>query len=288
MNTTGTPRAAILPLLAGLLLALPSCTGTSASARVRTLQPTPPVNVEESMTVTGAPYVETNGVNPLNISGKDTPDYTNPYPAGSYEHFVARPCYPKTLTVYADDALLQHVDAVNSKLIICIPQQRARLYVHGRVAFDWPVSTGTNGHETPTGAFRIMDKKEQHHSNRYGKFVNAKGRTTNSNADTRDGIPEGMTFRPASMPNWHRLTWDGVGIHGGKVIAGRRLSHGCIRTPYDVARKFYRHSVKNMPVYITRAVEDYNRGGHVKPIDVKYRPQPGNDYTDTPQPLKRI
>ncbi len=277
-----------LPLLAASLLVLASCENTGPGARVHTLPPPAPTPVTGSMTVTGAPYVNTQGVNPLDIPNKNAPGYANPYPEGSYENFVARPSYPKTLDVYADDALLQQVDAVNSKLIICIPQQRARLYVHGRVAFDWPVSTGTNGHETPTGAFRIMDKKEQHHSNRYGKFVNAKGRTTDSNADTAKGVPEGMTFRPASMPNWHRLTWDGVGIHGGKVVAGRRLSHGCIRTPYDVARKFFKYSVRNMPVYITRAVEDYNRGGHVKPIDVKYRPQPGNDYTDTPQPLKRI
>ncbi len=277
--------AAALPLLAGLLL--PSCVVNHGGAKVRTQQPVPEVAVEESLAVDGAVYVQRGGINPLTITGKDAPGYTNPYPAGSYEHFVARPCYPKTLTVYTDEALLRHVDTINSKLIICIPQQRARLYVHGRVAMDWPVSTGTNGHETPTGAFRVMDKKEQHHSNRYGKFVNAKGRTVNSNADTSKGIPEGMTFRPAGMPHWHRFTWDGVGLHGGKVIAGKRLSHGCVRTPYDVARKFYQHSVKDMPVYITRTVEDYNRGGHMKPIDVKYRPVPGSDYQDLPQTPKR-
>ncbi len=281
-----TPLAG-LAMLAGLL---PSCQEAGPSARVHTTPPPAvqvPVAVEQSLTVSGAPYVNTHGVNPLNIPNKSAQGYVNPYPVGTYENFVARPSYPKTLNVYSDDALLQRVDAVNSKLIICIPQQRARLYVHGRVALDWPVSTGTNGHETPTGAFRVMEKKEEHHSNRYGKFVNAKGRTTNSNADTANGVPEGMTFRPAAMPYWHRLTWDGVGIHAGKVVAGRRLSHGCIRTPSDVARKFFQYSVRNMPVYITRAVEDYNRGGHVKPIDVKYRPQPGNDYTDLPQTPKK-
>jgi|GEM_PF-1008006 len=223
-----------------------------------------------------------NGVNPLNISGKDQPGYVNAYPEGSYEHFVASPEYPKTMKEYINEPLMKQLTAQNSKLIICIPQQRARVYVNGRVGMDWPVSTGTNGHETPTGVFRVIEKNKDHHSNRYGKFVNAQGRTTDSNADASKGTPEGMTFRPASMPNWHRLTWDGVGVHGGKVIAGRRLSHGCIRTPYSTAAKFFEYSAMGMPAYITRAVEDYYKGGAVKPIDVKYRPKPGNDYTDLP------
>ena len=97
-------------------------------------------------------------------------------------------------------------------------------------------------------------------------------------------MPEGQTFEGAGMPYWHRFTPDGVGLHTGKVIVGRRLSHGCVRTQNHVARKFFQHSVLQLPVYITRAVEDYYRGGFVKPIDVKYRPKPGNDYTDNVVP----
>lgn len=227
--------------------------------------------------------------NPLDIPNKNVPGYQNPYPVGSYEHFAAQPAYPKTMETYSDDTLLNRLTVSNSKIIICIPQQRARLYVEGRVALDWPVSTGTNGHETPTGVFRVMEKDKDHKSNRYGKFVNAQGKTINSNADLSKGLPEGATFNAAGMPNWHRLTWDGVGIHGGKVIAGKRLSHGCIRTPYAVAAKLFEHSEFGMPVYISRAVEDYNRGGYVRPIDVKYRPKPGNDYTDiAPQQIRSI
>ncbi len=237
----------------------------------------------------GAPgSVYTGSVNPLSITGKDQPGYVNAYPVGSYEHFVASPEYPNTMKEYINEPLMKQLTAQNSKLIICIPQQRARVYVNGRVGMDWPVSTGTNGHETPTGVFRVIEKNKDHHSNRYGKFVNAQGRTTDSNADASKGTPEGMTFRPASMPNWHRLTWDGVGVHGGKVIAGRRLSHGCIRTPFATAAKFFEYSAMGMPAYITRAVEDYYKGGAVKPIDVKYRPKPGNDYTDLPITPKTI
>lgn len=226
--------------------------------------------------------VNTGGVNPWDVPGKSAPDYANPYPAGSYEHFAAQPEYPNTMKNYCNEKLLQRLTVANSRIIVCIPHQRARLYVDGKVAFDWPVSTGTNGHETPTGVFRILDRETNHHSNRYGKFISGNGKTLNSNADAAKGVPAGATFSPASMPHWNRLTWDGVGIHGGKVIPGRRLSHGCIRTPYDVARKLFTYTCKDMPVYVTRAVEDYSRGGKCKPIDVKYRPKPGNDYTDMP------
>lgn len=233
--------------------------------------------------------IQAPATNPLDIPNKNVPGYQNPYPAGTYEHFAAQPAYPKTMETYSDDILLNRLTVSNSKIIICIPQQRARLYVEGKVALDWPVSTGTNGHETPTGVFRVMEKDKNHKSNRYGKFVNAQGKTIDSNADLSKGLPEGATFNAAGMPNWHRLTWDGVGIHGGKVIAGRRLSHGCIRTPYAVAAKLFEHSEFGMPVYISRAVEDYNRGGYVRPIDVKYRPKPGNDYTDiAPQQIRTI
>ncbi len=234
------------------------------------------------------PVVLTQPVNILDLPGKDQPTYANPYPAGTYEHFVAQKNYPKIMDIYSNDALLAQLTKGNSKIIICIPQQRARLYVNGKVALDWPVSTGTNGHETPTGVFRVMEKTVDHHSNRYGKFVNASGKTVDGNADTANGVPEGLTFTPAPMPNWHRLTWDGVGIHTGKVVPGRRLSHGCIRSPHSAASKLFQYSVVGMPAYITRAVEDYSRGGFVRPIDVKYRPKPGNDYTDLVQPVKTI
>lgn len=217
------------------------------------------------------PVVDTKGYNPLLMPDKKSPNYTNPFPKGTYEHFAASKNYPVTAEVYADERLLQQITAANSKIIVCLPQQRARLYVYGRVAMDWPVSTGLKGHDTPTGAFRVMEKSRDHHSSRYGKWV-VDGKVVDSNADRTKGVPEGATFHASDMPNWHRLTWDGVGIHGGRVVPGRKLSHGCIRTPFPTARKLFTHTLTGMPVYVSSAVEDYNRGGRLRPQDVKYRP----------------
>lgn len=237
------------------------------------------VRTAQDMMQTPSLYAETGGVNPLLIQGKDQPGYINPYPTGTYEHFVAQPEYPNTIKNFSNKALLSQATPYNAKIIVCLPQQRARMYVDGSVAYDWPISTGTDGHETPTGTFRIIEKDKDHKSNRYGKFVKD-GKTIDSNADTAKGIPDGATFTPAGMPNWNRLTWDGVGIHAGKVIPGRRLSHGCIRTPFDVAADLYKYTDLGMPVYISAGVEDYNRGGAVRKDDVKYRP--GGDYKDMP------
>ncbi len=234
-----------------------------------------PVQEEPEVVV---PTVDTHGNNPLEMPGKRETGYKNPFPEGTYEHFAAAKAYPKTSEVYTDERLLRQITPTNSKIIICLPQQRARLYVYERVAMDWPVSTGTDGHETPTGVFRVMEKERYHHSGRYGKWVNGDGKVIDTNADLTKGHPRGATFRASSMPCWHRLTWDGVGIHGGRVVPGRRLSHGCIRAPYDVARKLYEVSELGMPVYVSSAVEDYNRGGQVNPGDVKYRP--GGDHGD--------
>lgn len=218
--------------------------------------------------------------NPLDLKGKNKQDYINPYPAGTHAHFAAQKSYPKNLETWIAKPLMEQLTKSNSKIIICLPQQRARVYVNGLVAMDWPVSTGTTGHLTPSGVFRVMQKKEKHSSTRYGKFVTSSGKTSNSNADLADGLPEGKEFVGASMPYWHRLTWDGVGLHSGRVVAGQRLSHGCIRCPYQTIKTFYSYSQVGMPAYITRGIEDYANGGRVQPVDVKYRPQPNNDYTD--------
>lgn len=233
----------------------------------------PPVKKDDSpKVVKPAPLPEGNYLtplpagspsNPLTITDKKRPDYQNPYPKGTHAYFAAQPDYPKTMQTWSADPLLEQLTKSNSKLIICLPQQRARVYVNGRVAMDWPISTGVDGHLTPSGVFRVLEKKEKHSSNKYGDH-NEQGE-----------------FEGSSMPYWHRFTWDGVGLHSGRVVAGKRLSHGCIRTPYSTVKKFFNYSQVGMAVYVSRGIEDYAQGGRVNPIDVKYRPQPNADYTDT-------
>ncbi|HIX18991.1 MAG TPA: L,D-transpeptidase family protein [Candidatus Akkermansia intestinigallinarum] len=161
-------------------------------------------------------------------------------PQDKYQRFVHdRLKYPKTMEYYENSELLKKATA-QSPIYICLDQQRGRLYVDGQVAADWPVSTGVEGHLTPTGKYKVRFKQESYRSGRYGKIYDQEGKIVNGNADIlNDEVPEGGKFVGSSMPYWQRLTADGVGMHTGRVVAGKRLSHGCIRTPNYMARKLY-------------------------------------------------
>lgn len=174
----------------------------------------------------------------------------------AYEKFILNTtAYPTTMAYYVDEELVKQA-TVKSPIFICLEQQRGRLYVNGEVAMDWPVSTGTYGHETPKGKFRIVEKEKDHASNRYGHLYNAEGKCINSNADIfTDEMPEGGKFVGSPMPNWMRLTGDGVGMHTGKVKAGKRLSHGCIRTPNVIAVRLFELTHERQPVTIADAPE---------------------------------
>jgi hypothetical protein len=73
------------------------------------------------------------------------------------------------------------------------------------------VSTGRDGHQTPTGVFQILQKEVDHHS---------------------------KTYDNAPMPYMQRLTWDGVALHAG-YNPGQTDSHGCIRLPAGFAKELY-------------------------------------------------
>lgn len=174
-----------------------------------------------------------------------------------YELFVkAHPKYPNTMVIYRNAELMSQATP-DSPIYICLSQQRGRLYVNGKVAADWPVSTGTGSHPTPTGTFRVLEKKREYSSNTWGKVLDANGKCVNGNADSRRcSIPAGGRFVGSPMPNWQRLTGSGIGMHTGKVRAGRTLSHGCIRTPGRMARELFNITATGRSkVTVTREVE---------------------------------
>lgn len=173
-----------------------------------------------------------------------------------YEKFVdGEADYPKSKRYYEDPELIKKATS-KSPIYICLDQQRGRMYVEGQVAADWPVSTGVASHPTPTGNFRILHKKQDHVSATYGKIYDAEGKCIVYDADSRkDTVPEGGKFVGSGMPNWMRMTSDGVGMHTGKVIPGRKLSHGCIRLPNTVARKLFGITAVGTPVTVTNQPE---------------------------------
>ncbi len=96
-------------------------------------------------------------------------------------------------------------------VLISLSRQILYVYRNGIRIGRSTVSSGKEGHRTPTGVFTILEKQVRHVS---------------------------TIFRGASMPYMERLTWGGVAMHGGN-LPGYPASHACVRLPIEFARKLY-------------------------------------------------
>jgi len=109
-------------------------------------------------------------------------------------------------------------------------RQRATVYRNGVRIGVSTISSGKDGHETPTGVFTILEKNKEHHS---------------------------KTYNDASMPFQQRLTWLGVAMHAGN-LPGYPASHGCVRLPMEFAKKLFEVTPMGGTVVIA--------GGHEDPV----------------------
>lgn len=109
------------------------------------------------------------------------------------------------------------------QVIVSLSQQKVYAFRGGALVFTSPASTGKRGHETPVGTFRITQKKVKHRSNLYD----------------------------ASMPYMQRLGTTAIALHAGHA-PGYRASHGCIRMPWNKARKLYELTRHGTVVTVTR------------------------------------
>jgi hypothetical protein len=108
-----------------------------------------------------------------------------------------------------------------------LDEQMAYVYRNGVRIGRSTVSTGKQGHDTPTGVFTILQKKQEHYSKKYNN---------------------------APMPFMQRLTWDGIALHAGN-LPGYPASHGCIRLPYEFSKLLFGASDTGATVVITRKRE---------------------------------
>src|SRR5271157_1477840 len=103
-------------------------------------------------------------------------------------------------------AVLMCGQAANADLLIEIDKstQRMTVTVNGAQLYKWPVSTGANGYDTPSGAFRPFRMEIDHTSDE---------------------------FENAPMPYSIFFTMTGNAVHGTEYESslGRAVSHGCVR-----------------------------------------------------------
>ncbi len=108
--------------------------------------------------------------------------------------------------------------------IVGLKEQRISIYDGAGKIMEAPVSSGATGLETPAGIYSVVQKEEEHYSNRYDD---------------------------ASMPYMERITWTGIALHGG-VLPGYPASHGCVRMPEEFAERLYRVTQLGMRVIVVR------------------------------------
>jgi chemotaxis protein histidine kinase CheA len=107
--------------------------------------------------------------------------------------------------------------------IVSIKSQQVTFYDAEGWILRAPVSTGTEGRETPAGVFAIVERKPDHRSNMYDD---------------------------AWMPHLQRITWNGIALHGGP-LPGYAASHGCVRMPFGFAAKLFDKTRIGMRVIIS-------------------------------------
>lgn len=108
-------------------------------------------------------------------------------------------------------------------VIVNLETQRLILFRNGVPIAASTVSSGSPGHETPTGVFTILQKREEHYSS---------------------------TYNNAPMPNMQRLTRRGIALHAGK-LPGYPASHGCVRLPHKFSALLFGATELGMTVVIT-------------------------------------
>jgi hypothetical protein len=157
--------------------------------------------------------------------------------------------------------------AANADLLIKINKsgQRMTVAVNGTQLYDWPVSTGARGYDTPSGIFKPFRMEIDHTS------------------DEWDNAP---------MPYSIFFTKTGDAVHGTyeQRSLGRAVSHGCVRLSVKNAATLWKlvkqENMANTIVMLSGAIPDAG-----PPAAARSGPMPLNAddprYTAPPQDQRR-
>jgi|GEM_PF-71782 len=137
----------------------------------------------------------------------------------------------------------------SSRIEIRLGEQKAYFYKGNQLAGVSKISSGDSEHPTPTGTFKVTQKNIDHRSNLYGDFVDSNNDTVVRNVDSRkDKAPPGTRFLGSPMAYFMRFN-GGIGMHAG-YLPGYPASHGCVRMPKWMAKKFYENASRGTTVTV--------------------------------------
>ena len=150
-----------------------------------------------------------------------------------------------------DDYAAANISGASS-ITISLSEQRAYFYKGGTLVGISKVSSGKSGYSTRAGHFRVLAKRPNHRSTVYGSYVDRRtGRVVKADVNTRkDRRPPGTYYRGAKMSYYLRFN-GGIGMHASGHVPNYPASHGCVRMPPQMARKFFQHARVGTPVHVT-------------------------------------
>ena len=135
------------------------------------------------------------------------------------------------------------------RIVVHLTEQKAYFYKGRHLVGQTVVSTGKPGFSTPPGHYTVTEKDKDHVSSEFGDYIDANGNVIKPNIDVRkDERPPGARFDGARMPYFMRLR-GGYGMHAG-YVPPYRASHGCIRLPERMARRFFNAAREGTPVIV--------------------------------------
>jgi hypothetical protein len=151
--------------------------------------------------------------------------------------------------------------AAHAELLIQVDKssQRMTVTVNGEHLYDWPVTTGGSGYDTPSGTFKPFRMEIDHYSDEY------------------DNAP---------MPYSIFFTQTGNAIHGTyeQRNLGRAVSHGCVRLSVKNAATLWnlmkQEKMANTKVVLSGAIPDAGPVARARPM-----PLTANNPTGEPMPL---
>jgi len=161
-------------------------------------------------------------------------------------------------------------------VVVNLPERNIYLYRHGKPTDVYPVAIGMRGWETPTGDFRVANKRKN------PTWFPPKWAVQEEPVPPGPGNPLG--------DRWMGLSTPGYGIHASNAPAsiGRYASHGCIRMYPEHAHDLYAQVAVGTPVTIIyeRAVIGFNPEEGI--VYLAYYPDPYQGGDVTPEDVREM
>ncbi len=129
------------------------------------------------------------------------------------------------IRIPSQDVLTPYMPVIGKKIVVSLEEQRVRVYEHGQLIYDWPVSTGLPDSPTQRGVFQVLDKHEKAYASQWDLWMPYFITVYSAGG----GVENGFHELPI-LANGQRL-WEGA--------LGHPASFGCIILGIPAAQTLY-------------------------------------------------